>query len=87
MIMAEKKALTTTPARSSPVTWYLPVMRPIPQTSHTVPRAPANAKTAMGDRPHRVQLRPPITAIIAPRPAPLETPRMYGSASGLRSSA
>ena len=76
MIIAEKKALTTTPARSRPVTWYLPVMRPMPQTSHTVPRAPTKAKTAIGERPHRVQLRPLMTASIAPRPAPLEMPRM-----------
>ena len=76
MIRAERKALTTTPARSRPVTWYLPVMRPMPQTSHTVPRAPTKAKTATGERPHRVQPSPPMMARITPRPAPLEMPRI-----------
>jgi len=53
-------------------------------SSQTVPSAPANAKTAIGDRPKSVQLNPQTTAIIAPRPAPLDMPNIYGSAKGLR---
>jgi hypothetical protein len=59
----------------------------MPHTSQTVPSAPANAKTAIGERPHSVQLNPLMTAIIAPSPAPLEMPSIYGSARGLRKSA
>ncbi len=45
-------------------------------TSQTVPKAPANAKTAMGERPQNVQFNPLITAIIAPNPAPLDIPNI-----------
>ncbi|GAH45080.1 unnamed protein product, partial [marine sediment metagenome] len=55
--------------------------------SYQYGRAPANAKTAIGDRPHSVQLNPLMTAIIVPSPAPLDIPSIYGSARGLRKSA
>ncbi len=76
IITAEKKALITTPASSRFITCDLPVKCPIPQTSQTVPSAPANAKTATGEPPQNPQVTPDIIAVITPRPAPLDIPRI-----------
>jgi hypothetical protein len=76
IITAEKKALTTTPASSKPVTWDFPAKCPMYQTSHTVTSAPINAKTAIGEPPQKLQVTPDKTAVIAPNPAPLDIPRI-----------
>src|SRR2546425_8466868 len=49
--------------------------------------APRNANRWSAEKPANAQLIPICRARTAPRAAPLETPRMYGSARGFRSRA
>ncbi len=85
-MQALKNAPTTTPAsRSTRVSRMRPTLRAIPKTSPIASNAPANA--ARGSASVETAARPNTVAPTAPTAAPPEMPRMYGSASGLRSRA
>ena len=73
IMIEEKKALTTTPAKSKLVVLRFPAKYPMAHTNHTVNKAPTNANIC--SPPHKLQ-SPVIIAIVTPNPAPLDTPRM-----------
>jgi hypothetical protein len=74
----EKKKLSTTPLRIKVGMENL-LMLAIPYTKEMDERAPKKAKTG-----NHLELKLKMIPKVAPKAAPPETPRVYGSANGLR---
>ncbi len=83
VIAAEHTVLIITPARIIVVLDTRPCCRESSSTTPNAPNAPRKLKTPV------LQAAPSPTSIplTAPSAAPPETPRIYGSASGLRNTA
>src|SRR6266852_4363451 len=86
-ISAEMIALMITPASRSVWTGTRPSDTTTRYMVMIVAPAPRNANRWRAEKPANAQPIPICRARTAPRAAPLDTPRMYGSARGLRSRA